>query len=92
MTKGFYLVLGDMTTCGGRILEADPTSTLLGIPMAREGDAVTCGKFAGKFVIVGHIPLNTLNGRKYAGTLNSISSCPCGARFVASRQQRTYGV
>ncbi len=53
MTKGFYLVLGDMTTCGGRILEADPTSTLLGIPMAREGDAVTCGKFAGKFVIVG---------------------------------------
>lgn len=90
MTKGYYLLLGDMTTCGGKILEADPTNTLMGIAVAREGDSVTCGRHAGRFKIVGHIPSNLVNGRKYAGTLNSTSSCPCNARLVPSRQERTY--
>ncbi len=90
MAKGYYLLLGDMTTCGGKILEGDPTNTLMGIAVAREGDSVTCGKHAGKFKILGHIPLNTVNGRHFAGTLHSTSSCPCEARFIPSHQERTY--
>lgn len=30
MAKGYYLVKGDMTTCGGKILEGDPTDTVMG--------------------------------------------------------------
>lgn len=36
MAKGYYLVKGDMTTCGGKILGGDPTDTVMGIPVARE--------------------------------------------------------
>lgn len=90
MAKGYYLVQGDMTTCGGKIREGDPKNTLMGIPVSREGDTVTCGKKSGIFKIVGHIPLNSVNGRKYAGTLNSTSSCPCKARLIPSRRERTY--
>lgn len=90
MAKGCYLVRGDMTTCGGKILEGDPTNTIAGIPVAREQDTVTCGRHAGTFRVLGHIPLNDVNGRKYAGTLHSVSSCPCGAKFIPSRRERTY--
>lgn len=90
MAKGYYLLQGDMTTCGGKILEGDPTNTLMGIPVSREGDAVTCGKFLGTFKIMGHIPLNSVNGRTYAGTLNSSSSCPCKAKLIPSHFERTY--
>lgn len=41
MAKGYYLVKGDMTTCGGKILEGDPTDTVMGIPLAREQENVT---------------------------------------------------
>ncbi len=91
MAKGYYLVKGDMTTCGGKILGGDPTDTVMGIPVAREQENVTCGKHAGMYKIVGHIPNNNANGRKYAGSLHSTSSCSCGAKFIPSRHQRTYG-
>lgn len=92
MAIGNYLVQGDKTTCGGKILEGDPKNTIAGIPVAREGDAVTCGRYSGIFKVTGHIPLNSVNGRKFAGTLNSTSSCPCRARFIPSRHERTYEV
>lgn len=91
MAKGYYLVKGDITTCGGKILEGDPTDTVMGIPVAREQENVTCGKHAGTYKIVGHIPNNNANGRKYAGSLHSTSSCPCGSKFIPSRHERTYG-
>ncbi|WP_171524053.1 PAAR domain-containing protein, partial [Acinetobacter nosocomialis] len=40
MAKGYYLVQGDKTTCGGKILEGDPTNTIEGIPVTREQDSV----------------------------------------------------
>lgn len=92
MAQGFYLVLGDMTTCGGKIIEGDPTNTLPGIPVVREGDSVVCGRTGGIFKIQGHIPLDVINGRLFAGTLHSISSCPCGARLIPSIMERTYEV
>jgi uncharacterized Zn-binding protein involved in type VI secretion len=90
MAKGYYLVIQDKTTCGGIITEGDPTHTLMGKAIAREQDRVTCGKFPGIFVIVGHIPADSVMGRKFAGTQHSKSSCPCQANFIPSITTRTY--
>jgi len=90
MTKGYYLVVEDETTCGGIILEGDFTHTLFGRAVAREEDRVSCGKHPGTYIIVGHIPYDTINGRKFAGTLHSRSSCPCNAEFIPSMVNDTY--
>jgi uncharacterized protein (TIGR03034 family) len=90
MAKGHYLVIQDKTTCGGIITEGDITHTLFGRAIAREQDRVTCGKFPGMFIIVGHIPGDSVMGRKFAGTLHSKSSCPCQARFIPSMLMDTY--
>lgn len=84
MAKGYYLVLGDKTTCGGKILGGDPTHTLFGKAIAREQEPVTCGQHPGIYMITGHIPGDSVMGRKFAGTLHSKSSCPCQARFTPS--------
>jgi len=90
MSKGYYLVQGDQTACGGKIFEGDPKNTLAGIPVSREQDGVTCGRHGGIYKIIGGIPQNSVNGRKYAGTLHSRSSCPCAATLIPSRGERTY--
>jgi len=83
MSKSYYLVINDKTTCGGIITGGDPNHMLLGKSVARENDHVTCGKVAGLFVIIGYIP-GDKEGRKFAGTLHSQSTCPCQAAFVPS--------
>lgn len=90
MAKGYYLVLGDKTTCGGKILGGDPTHTLFGKAIAREQEPVTCGQHPGIYMITGHIPGDSVMGRKFAGTLHSKSSCPCQARFVPSMINDAY--
>jgi len=90
MAKGYYLVLGDKTTCGGMIIGGDTTYTLLGKPVAREQEQVTCGKYPGIFIIVGHIPCDSAKSRKFAGTLHSKSSCPCQSRLIPSILTNTY--
>lgn len=55
-----------------------------GIAGAREGDIVTCGKHSGHFYIIGGCNSVWDEGRKVAGTLESMSSCPCNARFINS--------
>lgn len=90
MAKGYYLVQGDKTTCGGRILEGAPDHTLFGKAIARDSDRVSCGKFPGTFLIAGGIPNDSVHGRYMAGTLDSVSTCPCNARFVPSMLQDTY--
>lgn len=90
MAKGYYLVIGDKTTCGGKIIGGNPDHRLMGKAIAREQEQVTCGKVPGIFVIVGSIPANSIHGRKFAGTLHSQSSCPCQARFIPSITTKTY--
>ena len=90
MAIGHYLVIQDKTTCGGIITEGDITHTLFRRAIARERDRVTCGKHPGMFIIVGHIPGDSVMGRKFAGTLHSKSSCPCQARFIPSMLLDTY--
>ena len=54
--KGFYLVQGDRTTCGGRITTGAEDHTLFDKPVAREQDSVTCGKHAGLYNMAGEWP------------------------------------
>ncbi|VCZ68696.1 hypothetical protein BANRA_03446 [Klebsiella pneumoniae] len=88
--KGFYLVQGDRTTCGGRITTGAEDHTLFDKPVAREQDSVTCGKHAGLYKIAGGIDNDTIHGRRMAGTLDSFSTCPCKARFIPSMMNDTY--
>ncbi|MFC7777021.1 PAAR domain-containing protein [Pantoea sp. GCM10028869] len=90
MAKGFYLVQGDKTTCGGRIIEGATDHTIFGKAAAREKDRVLCGKHPGTFLIAGGIVNDTIHGRRMAGTLDSESTCPCKAKFIPSMLQDTY--
>ncbi|WP_241575671.1 S-type pyocin domain-containing protein [Rosenbergiella nectarea] len=81
---GFYLRVGDPTTCGGKILTGDQTLSWYGVAGAREGDAVSCGQSLGTYKILGGTSDSWDEGRRLAGTLDSVSSCPCGARFIPS--------
>lgn len=84
MAIGYFLRVGDRTTCGGQILTGDNTFQFYGVAAAREGDMVTCGKHSGTYQILGGISNVWDNGRKMAGTLDSFSSCPCKSRIINS--------
>lgn len=84
MAIGYFLRVGDRTTCGGQILTGDPTLSWYGVAGAREGDLVSCGKHSGAYFIIGGCSGAWDEGRKVAGTLESMSSCPCHARFINS--------
>ncbi|MCW7760435.1 S-type pyocin domain-containing protein [Photorhabdus luminescens] len=84
MAIGYYLLVGDKTTCGGQIITGDHTMTFNGRATAREGDKVTCGKHPGTYMIVGGISDMFNMGQQLAGTLDSVSTCPCRARFINS--------
>ncbi|MFB9997738.1 Pyocin large subunit [Providencia rustigianii] len=86
MAVGYFLRVGDKTTCGGQILTGDNTMQWYGVAGAREGDMVSCGEHSGRFYIIGGCNSVWDDGRKVAGTLESISSCPCHARFIHSIQ------
>ncbi|WP_353241623.1 PAAR domain-containing protein [Providencia sp.] len=53
MATGYFLRVGDKTTCGGQILTGDNTMQWYGAAGAREGDRVTCGKHSGLYYILG---------------------------------------
>ena len=57
MGTGYFLVRGDKTTCGGKIIEGADDHTIMGIPQARDMDRVTCGRYPGMFIIVGGVQL-----------------------------------
>lgn len=88
--EGFYLVQGDKTTCGGKIITGAEDHTLFDKPVARELDSVTCGKHAGLYKIAGGIDNDTIHDRRMAGTLDSYSTCPCNAKFIPSMMDDTY--
>ncbi len=44
---GFYLRVGDYTSCGGKIQTGDETLSGYGAAGPREGDVVACGKRPG---------------------------------------------
>ena len=84
MAKGHFIRLGDETTCGGKVLEADTRVMMFGIAHAREGDRVSCGKNDETYKIVGGVTYINSHGRIVAGSLDSYSTCPCRARLIPS--------
>ena len=84
MAIGYFLRVGDKTTCGGQIITGDNTFIFHGRSAARQGDLVTCGKHSGTYNILGGVSNVWGNGRMMAGTLDSFSSCPCKARLINS--------
>jgi uncharacterized Zn-binding protein involved in type VI secretion len=43
MAEGHFIRLGDKTTCGGKVTDADTRVMMYGLAHACEGDPVTCG-------------------------------------------------
>ncbi|WP_195918320.1 S-type pyocin domain-containing protein [Erwinia sorbitola] len=88
MATGYVLCLGDKTTCGGRIISGNPGRRAHSRPVARHGDIVTCGKHEGQYRITGGISFMTdVEGAEripVAGTLDSVSGCPCRSGFIVT--------
>jgi uncharacterized Zn-binding protein involved in type VI secretion len=82
--------MGDKTTCGGEVKEADARVSMFGIAHAREGDRVSCGKDGKTYKIVGGVSFIDSHGRLVAGTLDSVSSCPCIAGLRHSFTAHSY--
>lgn len=87
---GYYIRLGDKTSCGGQVIEGTPDRTLDGIAQARMGDAVTCGVTGQIYRIQGGVVHDTIDGIPAAGTLDSFSGCPCSATLYHSYFYFTY--
>lgn len=90
MSDGYYIGLGDKTTCGGEVLDGDNRFNIYGLLHACEGDRVSCGKDGKTYQILGGISHMHSHGRRMAGTLDSFSSCPCQARLIPSVYRATY--
>lgn len=86
---GYYVVVGDKTTCGGTVVEGFPDNTLFGQSQSCETHRVTCGQHPGEYFIVGGTG-DKVHGRQMAGSLHSQSSCPCRARFIPSIMNHIY--
>nr|WP_314544454.1 PAAR domain-containing protein [uncultured Pseudomonas sp.] len=73
MSVGYFIGLGDKTSCGGKVLDGDKRVNIHGLFHACEGDRVTCDKDGQTYKIVGGISHINSHGRLMAGTLNSYS-------------------
>ena len=91
MAEGHFIRLGDKTTCGGKVKDADTRVMMYGLAHAREGDPVTCGVDGETYRIEGGISYMVSHGRLVAGTLDSFSGCPCKATLIASDFTGSYG-
>ena len=89
MATGYVLCVGDETTCGGRIITRNHNRKAHQRAVARDGDIVTCGKHAGQYRIMGGVSFikddDGSSIRHVAGTLDSISSCPCRSTFIVTK-------
>ncbi|BCD88417.1 hypothetical protein PSm6_48240 [Pseudomonas solani] len=90
MATGYFIRRGDKTSCGGVVIEADNLVNMFGIAHARMGDRVTCGKHPGIYTIMGGVSFIQSSGRLVAGSLDSISSCPCRATFIPTLYDAVY--
>jgi uncharacterized Zn-binding protein involved in type VI secretion len=90
MATGYYIRLYDKTSCGGFVMEATSGMGFHGLDQSREGDAVKCGVDGKTYRISGGISHMTSDGIRLAGTLDSVSGCPCKARLEPSLFCATY--
>jgi uncharacterized protein (TIGR03034 family) len=90
MGVGYYVRVGDKTTCGGEVLSGDSKYSMGNAAVARAGDEVRCGKDGKIYTIAGGIATEISHGQLMAGTLHSRSTCPCRASFIPSLLNATY--
>ncbi len=90
MNKGYFIGLGDKTTCSGKVLDGDDRINLYGVLHACEGDRVSCGKDGKTYRILGGVSHMDSHCRLMAGTLDSFSSCPCRAKLIPSVFSASY--
>lgn len=90
MAKGYFIRKGDKTSCGGEVLDADTRIMMFGFAHARAGDPVSCGKDNNTYEIVGGVSFMDSHGRLVAGSLDSVSSCPCKATLKPSMTVNSY--
>lgn len=90
MAKGYFIGLGDKTSCGGVVLDGDDNLIWYGMLHAREGDRVSCGKDGKIYQLIGGVRDFTRNGIPIAGSLDSFSSCACKAKLIPSQLMASY--
>ncbi len=90
MAIGYFIRLGDKTSCGGTVLSASQHHSFGGVATARNGDKVSCGIDRKVYHIAGGIPNYFIHGVAAAGTLHSRSTCPCRARLITSFPNAVY--
>lgn len=73
MSVGYFLRVGDSTTCGGKILTGDSTFQWYGVSAAREGDMVNCGKHSGTYKILEALPIHSMEVRPWRGHLTALA-------------------
>lgn len=88
--QGYFIRIGDKTSCGGTITGGNPYDTIEGIPQSRHSDSVTCGVTGGTYQIVGGVSWIHSDGLPVAGTLSSRSGCPCNASLYSSYPHALY--
>lgn len=78
-----YILLGDSTSHGGKVLEGSPTTTINGKPVARVGDKVSCPiKGHGVCPIVSGDPTCLIDDKPLARHGDTTA---CGASLIASQ-------
>lgn len=88
MSIGYWIVKGDKTSCGGKVLDGHPHGARFGknqLQQAVNGSPVSCGKHPGTYMIAGGHPGDIIHNCLGASTLYSRSTCPCQARFIPSQ-------
>lgn len=77
--RRYTITLGAPTTSGGKVISASSDGKIDGVPIALEGDLVTCPvcKTAGKILCVGPRIPETWNGKNVA-LENDLCNCRCG--------------
>ena len=86
MATGHFIRDGDKTCCGGKVLAGNRGTVMNGMPHAREGDPVTCGKDGKTYEIVGgvNIIIITINN----GTTNCTTRTSTAVTVVAIIESR----
>ncbi|WP_332630822.1 PAAR domain-containing protein [Citrobacter sp. ESBL3] len=90
MSTGYFLRKYDRTTCGGVIYPSQDKFKILGLPVARAGDSVTCGKDGKVYQIMGSVPQMSYKGIGLAGSIHSKSTCSCMAELLPSCEKAKY--